>query len=182
MIVGSLIAWITSSVAIARIYLKKRLVTNEVLDMRDFGSDENVQVSQAEVIDKEANTNRCVNKSLSATGHTIRSMHEKAKFDEKMIDNDANFIHRSCIDSLRDTLESSLDKVYQQLQEIKEKNASQSGQNSEHYKRTEERCKETEKIIEKKDKEMKEEIKLQHRETRRRLDKLEKKTSAGYFH
>ena len=78
-------------------------------------------------------------------------------------------------EALKEILKESLDGVYRQVEElIKQNNLTQ-------LKQIAEKNKETEKRIQKNDKDIKEAMKIQHREIRRRLERLEKKTNAGYF-
>ena len=78
---------------------------------------------------------------------------------------------------LRDLLKESLESVTQKLEKIETANKGNEIQFQKLVENNEAQCKETEKNM----KDIKEEMKMQHRETRRRIERLEKKTSTGYF-
>ena len=84
----------------------------------------------------------------------------------------ATCIHKkSSFNILKDMLNESLKGISQKFEEeIRTQSRKTTEQNKE-------QCKEIEKHM----KEMKETMKLQHRETRRRLERLEKKTNSGYY-
>ena len=84
----------------------------------------------------------------------------------------------SLTNTLKDMLNEALQGVHLQLEEIKQANATQFRQN---FANNTARCKETETHVENRLKEMNETIKIQHRETRRRFERLEKKTNLRYF-
>ena len=103
---------------------------------------------------------------------TIQPARREAKNGQNMTENDTNMENAYSMDMLRD----SMDKMYQQLQEIKESNASQFKKGVEQYKHIKKYCQETEKLGKANYKEMKEAMQIQHRETRRMLERTEKKT------
>ena len=77
-----------------------------------------------------------------------------------------------------DELKDSIDGMHQRLEELKETNGLEVRKTTQKFQA---QYKETEKQVDTKLKDAIAAMKLQHRETRRRLERLEKKTSSGYL-
>ena len=122
------------------------------------------------------------NKEISTTGSNVGRKSKVSSKSMLSITAEADSIsaqmeHDSGALMDASVIKESLDTIYQQLEEISQNNVSQYRKISEKNKE----CQETKKRLEKNVKEMNETMKLQHSETRRRLDRLEKKSNAGYF-
>ena len=147
--------------------------TEECLQISELILDESTSHSSNPVHDRSSsNYTTGLNLSQSdESGHKVtNSFCEKTNKFQDMIE--------SCSSAMKDTLKESLEEVYHKL-EVIEQNTQMEFRNI--IQRNKEQCKETEKKVEKNIKEVKETIKLQHREARRRFERLEKKANVGYF-
>ena len=174
-------------------FLMKRLSAHRLSGQVDADHEQRAQTSQMS-LDAYANTTRNItntrndsiftNKGIASLlwDRTLsKTVDDNAEDDadiQEMIEKYTCAMNDSVVNSLKDMLQESLDGVYSQLDEIKQDNATQ-------FKKIFENSKEegdqADNRVENSLKEMKEAIKIQHRETRRRLENLEKKTNSGYF-
>ena len=104
------------------------------------------------------------------TSEPLEDDHFEGSNAETEIESSSMMAIQSSLNILKDTLNESLKGISQKFEDME--------CNETHFRKAietnREQCKETEKC-------MKEAMKLQHRETRRRLERLEKKTNSGYF-
>ena len=173
-ILGAAISWVKSWAKIVGTFLKNCANKNRLQAQDDLESEIGLQVTQSRLDKCTDNTDdleSCCTQQISPIESNISP---KTELNIKSPQDGPNVIPSMMVINEAQILKESLEAVYQQLDEIKQNNATQ-------LKMIKEQHTETEKQIEKKDKETKEAIKLQHRETRRRLERLEKKTNSGYF-
>ena len=180
--------------SIVGMYVKKKLDKTQASINDKSYPKSNLQISECafdECMVASQNLEQCCTKSTSTTGlnfsqrigrsfDTLHDSTEGGKNVQTPNDNGSGKCDASSIHTLvQDIVEKSLQGMQQQLEgqmkqiyatDISERIAKNKAQNNE-----------TEKCVEQDLKSLKETIKRQHRETRRRLQKVEKKTNAAHF-
>ena len=171
---------------IVRIFVKNYLDEKKASRRYNSGPGHELQISDLEIDEHPDNT---VDLSLyngqenSATYSNIRQKLElSSQTLQDQVDGIDGGVHpviKYNHEVLKEILKESLDGVYRQVEElIKQNNLTQLKQIAE---KNSQKNKETENLIQKNDKDIKEAMKIQHREIRRRLERLEKKANTGYF-
>lgn len=180
--------------SIVGMYVKKKFGKTQVSINDKSYPESNLQISECtfdECMVASRNLEQCCTKSTSTTGlnfsqriggifNTLHDSTEGAQNVQTPNGNDPGKCDASYINTMvQDMVEQSLQGMQQQLEgqrkqiyatDLSERIAKNKTQNNE-----------TEKCVEQDLKSLKETIKLQHRETRRRLEKVEKKTNAGHL-
>ena len=118
----------------------------------------------------EADQNQSFSKSSTQIAESIKNDNDGFTVVESPTETVTGIPRTSTFNVRKDMLHESLIGISQKIEEMETQITKATEKNKE-------QCKQTEKHM----KEMKETIKLQHRETRRRLERLEKKTNSGYF-
>ena len=136
--------------------------TNPAPNQLDLDPEHDLQLTPS-VLNKSVNDRNDLG-SLNTTQMSITCSNvsqENELSSKSVLDTSDGFnIMSATTNDMKQMLKESLDGIYQQLDDIKQHIATEFQKNK---------------------KETKEAMKLQHRETRRRLERLEKKTNSGYF-
>ena len=164
--IGSVVTWAMKMVMLVIGYLKLRLHNKKVSQIVELDMDEKVEKSNA---------------STSPTRVIITQSNEcSSKSNNEINRNTTDFpsIIELHIDPLKDMIKNSLEEIHQKVERIEQNNGTEIKNIVEKVDANcKEKCKGGEYY-----KEIKESIKLQHRETRRRLERIEKKTNSPYFY
>ena len=187
LVFGGAISWIMGWVEVVVIYFKRRVSRKQM--PRDIESDllpiSNVfQAGLDGLIDNTDSLNKTIEELSSNTDNNIIQTNNSSSNTLKKTIGDVfeptAIIESDTITSLTstiDTLKESIDGMYQHLGELK----TELSEIRNTIKKGRTQNTEAEALFEKKIKDVKDSIALQHRETRRRFERLEKKTNSGYF-
>ena len=183
-IIGVAISWGQSWSKAVLIFLKNPMNKNQGSSQCDSDPEHALQIIELESdesIANESDSSPCCDQEISSKGSKeFEKLKLRSKSLRDITDGTYGILTKIEHDhgALKKISKELVDKVHQQLEEIKQNNETQFRQivdkNNEQYKGTEKR-------LGKNIKEIQEAIKLQHRETRRRFERLENKTNAGYF-
>ena len=172
--------WMISKVSIIKVCLNNHFGTTKVPSERETEEAYDVQVSK---LKRDKISNNVISASsyrapVTSTTKLNISVSNEEGFKYLHNGNERSNVLKQMLEATakdqNDILKESLESVYRKLEEIEQNNANQ-------FRKITEQNKETEQHVDKSLKEMKETMKLQHRETRRRLDKCEEKTNPGIF-
>ena len=188
---GSTISWFIGWVTAFGVLLKKFLGRRQVVSKVESNSVEILQIFEsglAELLDKTHSQNEIRTTSASSAGDHISQSRDRypKPLDnatecsckiQTMIENESRISMNTAIDMLKESVE----EMYQSLEELKQTNSAKFVEITKTIGKGKEEHTENEKKVETKYKVVKDEIALQHRETNRRLERLEKKSNSIYF-
>ena len=152
---GLTIAGISSWVAVVGVNLRKRFRISRVSNQDELICEESLQTSRVNLADINENKDKMHKRSFNV--------------DQSMMGNDSDIVSGSSLTILKDMLN-------EKLQEMKTENVKQLSKMRKAIEKNEMKYKETEKRVEKVCKDMQEAITSQRRETRKRFERLEKKS------
>ena len=164
-------SWIWRSVANLTNYIKKQLKRNNVQTLLGPDLEHTLRTAHFNLIAEDKNEMRnsltCFSESSSVDGHNLDVFNEKTSKSLHYTSKETCNVQTVTEDSTDGTITSSRSIQKHSLEESIEAL----------YKKLAESTEKTDKSI----KQVKEALKLQQRETRRRFESVEKKTSSGYF-
>ena len=175
MILGAGISWTKGWVVFVWSIIKKCQGKNGVSNKLVVEVEHGLQLTKSWCSDKTDDVGPECTQGISMTHFGLTQENTLSSMSLRDITDGAKFI--LTMNNDMEILKDMFKEVYQELDEIK-RDASQT---RESFKSNNEQQKEMEKQIAKIDKKMEETIRLQHLETKRRFERLEKKTNAGYF-
>ena len=174
------------------LYLNKYLPLNQILTRDESDPEENLQVAQSNYDESTENVDvfyLCHAESTPIANQSLRNPNElSTKTLPGMVVSSSDFetMSKNCTDRFSCSSFALLKDMKDQLEEIQKMNSTQFGEMRKTIERNKVQYNKqymyTEKMVEKNYKDVQDAMKLQHRETRRRLERLENKTNSGYFH